>query len=418
MDLSVIIVSYNVRYYLSVCLCSVQNAARGLKCEIFVVDNNSSDSSCEMVYKDFPEVKLIANNDNRGFSAANNQAIKIASGKYILLLNPDTIIGEDTFRKCIAFMDEHIDAGAAGVMMINGSGKYLPESKRAIPDPETAFYKISGLSYLFSRSPRFNRYYMGHLDCREINYADVIAGAFMFIRSEAVKKTGLLDESYFMYGEDIDYSYRLLKAGYKNYYFPEVKILHFKGESTKKEDMDFVINFYNAMLIFVKKHFNNGNLRKIILPVRIAILFRAALSVTHRLFRKILVPFRKLKIVFRLKGTCDIPKSGMMVISDDRGYQRIKELLVPYGIKKDIHIRINKDPDDEDDNISKIITDIEECIKNNRIRQVIFSPGQMKFSSVINCMHLLSHHRIRFRIASPCERYLIGSGSVTAASVK
>ncbi len=418
MDLSVIIVSYNVRYFLSLCLCSVQNAAHGLNCEIFVVDNNSSDDSCEMVKKEFPKVKLIANDDNKGFSAANNQAIKAASGRYILLLNPDTIIGEDTFMKCIEFMDKHPDAGAAGVMMINGKGKYLPESKRAIPYPKTAFYKISGLSYLFPRSSRFNRYYMGNLDPCSINNIDVISGAFMFIRSEAVAKTGLLDESFFMYGEDIDYSYRLLKAGYKNYYFPETKILHFKGESTNREDIDFVINFYNAMLIFVKKHFNNRNLRRIMLTVRIAILFRAALSVAYRLLRKILSPFPKLINVLHLKGSHDVPKTGIMIISDAKGHQRIKELLAPYNIEKDIHIGINEDQDNENDSIRKIITDIEKGIRNNRIRQIIFSLGQMKYSTVINCMQLLSHHRLRFKIASPGERYLVGSGSVIVVALK
>jgi GT2 family glycosyltransferase len=290
MDLSVIIISYNVRYFLEQCLISVRRASENLDCEVFVVDNNSTDGSCSMVSREFPEMILIRNNENRGFSAANNQALKSASGRYILLLNPDTIVEENTFRSCISFMDNHPDAGATGVRMINGKGKLLPESKRALPTPRTAFFKMSGLSFLFPKSRFFNRYYLGHLDNLETTKADIISGAFMFLRSDAVKKTGLLDEEFFMYGEDVDYSYRLQKAGYNNYYFPGAKIIHYKGESTKKENLNTVVNFYKAMLIFVRKHFSNGSMKGFTHFIQAAIFLRAGISLLRKFFRRALLP--------------------------------------------------------------------------------------------------------------------------------
>jgi cellulose synthase/poly-beta-1,6-N-acetylglucosamine synthase-like glycosyltransferase len=188
------------------------------------------------------------------------------------------------------FMDEHPDAGATGVRMINGKGKLLPESKRALPDLKTAFFKISGLSFIFPKSGLFNKYYLGNLDSLKTTQADIIAGAFMFLRREAVLKTGPLDENFFMYGEDIDYSYRLMKAGFKNYYYPEIKIIHYKGESTKKENLNVLVNFYNAMIIFVRKHFNNSNLKAMMLPIQIAIFFRAGLSLLLRFIKRIILP--------------------------------------------------------------------------------------------------------------------------------
>lgn len=284
MDLSVIIVSYNVKYFLEQCLVSVLNASEGIDCEIFVVDNNSTDDSCSMVKNKFQGINLIVNHTNRGFSAANNQAIKIAKGKFILILNPDTIVEEDTFHKCIEFMVDHPDAGSLGVRMIDGSGRFLPESKRGIPYPATAFCKMIGLSYLFPKSKLFNKYHLGYLNESKTNKVDVISGAFMFLRKEAVHKTGLLDEDYFMYGEDIDYSYRLLKAGFSNYYFPGTTITHFKGQSTSKTDIKVTLAFYRAMLIFVQKHLKDGNSNILVFLIKVAIFFRATLSVIKRVF--------------------------------------------------------------------------------------------------------------------------------------
>jgi GT2 family glycosyltransferase len=303
MDLSVIIVSYNVRHFLEQCLLSVRKASEAIDCEVFVVDNNSADGSCSMVKSEFPGVKLIMNYVNRGFTAANNQALRIASGRYILILNPDTIVEEDTFRKCIAFMEAHPDAGATGVKMIDGKGRWLPESKRALPTPKTAFFKVFGLSFLFPKSRLFNRYYLGHLDDKETSKAEIISGAFMFLNREAMIKTGYLDEDYFMYGEDVDYSYRLLKAGFNNYYYPEIKIIHYKGESTKKEDLNVFIHFYKAMLIFVRKHFAEGSMKPFIFLIQAAIFFRAGLSLFRHVCRRLFLPVTDAVItytVFRL----------------------------------------------------------------------------------------------------------------------
>ncbi|MBK6837941.1 MAG: glycosyltransferase family 2 protein [Bacteroidetes bacterium] len=259
MKLSVVIVNYNVKYFLEQCLHSVQKAAGGIETEIWVVDNNSVDGSVEMVREKFPSVKIIANTDNKGFSKANNQAIHLSTGDYVLLLNPDTVVEEDTFRKMLQFMDAHPDAGGLGVKMIDGTGKFLPESKRGLPTPTVAFYKIFGLSALFPKSKTFGKYHLGYLDQNAINPVDVLAGAFMLIRKDVLQKIGLLDEDFFMYGEDIDLSYRITKAGYKNYYFPDARIIHYKGESTKKSSVNYVFVFYNAMIIFAKKHFSKSN---------------------------------------------------------------------------------------------------------------------------------------------------------------
>jgi GT2 family glycosyltransferase len=283
MDLSVIIVSYNVKDFLEQSLLSVRKASHGISAEIIVADNNSTDGTCSMIEKNFPDVRLIRNTVNRGYAAANNQALREASGRYMLLLNPDTIVGEDTFSRCIGFMDNRPDTGALGVMMVDGRGKYLPESKRALPSPGAAIFKMTGFHYLFPRSGIFNRYYHGDLDKMKTSQVEVIAGAFMFLKREAVIKTGLLDEDFFMYGEDIDYSLRLLKAGYQNYYYPETRIVHFKGRSTTQKKLRAVVWFYQAMAIYVRKHYSSGS-AKLLKPVLLAaIILSGALSLSKHL---------------------------------------------------------------------------------------------------------------------------------------
>jgi GT2 family glycosyltransferase len=290
MKLSVIIVNYNVKHFLEQCLISVFNATRKIDSEIFVVDNSSVDGSCAMILQKFPLINLIENKKNFGFSYANNQAMRISKGEYILLLNPDTVVEEDCFEKCIQFMDSHSDAGALGVKMIDGKGRFLPESKRALPTPSVSFYKIFGLSKLFPKSKRFARYHLGHLETDKINEIEILPGAFMFIRKETLNKTGLLDEDYFMYGEDIDLSYRILKSGYKNYYFPETTIIHYKGESTKKGSLNYVFIFYNAMIIFARKHFSNKNAKFYSILINFAIYIRAFVAIVNRFVKRISLP--------------------------------------------------------------------------------------------------------------------------------
>lgn len=298
MKLSVIIVNYNVRHFLEQCLHSVMKAAKGLSVEVFVVDNNSVDNSLEMVREKFPEVKIIANKENVGFSRANNHALRIAKGEYQLLLNPDTVVEEDTFKKVIDFMDNHPDAGGLGVYMIDGKGNFLPESKRGLPTPLVAFYKIFGLSALFPKSKIFGKYHLGYLDKEKIHEVEILSGAFMLMRKAALDKVGLLDEDFFMYGEDIDLSYRIIKGGYKNYYFPETRIIHYKGESTKKSSVNYVFVFYNAMIIFAKKHFSQKNASIFSFLINMAIYLRAGMAILNRFINKILVPALDAIIIF------------------------------------------------------------------------------------------------------------------------
>ncbi len=288
--LSIVIVNYNVRYFLEQCLHSVRKAMKGMPCEIFVVDNNSYDNSCEMVRKLFPEVILIENKDNVGFSKANNQAIRISKGEYVLLLNPDTIVQEDTFHKTVAFMDANADAGGLGVKMIDGNGIFLPESKRGLPTPMVAFYKIFGLSSLFPKSKKFGKYHLSYLDNNQIHEVDVLSGAFMLMRKSVLDQVGLLDETFFMYGEDIDLSYRIQQGGFKNFYFPETTIVHYKGESTKKNSLNYVMVFYNAMEIFFRKHFQNRLTGLFSIGIKFAIYFRAGLAILKRFIASLAVP--------------------------------------------------------------------------------------------------------------------------------
>ncbi len=223
--------------------------------EVIVVDNHSADGSAELVAKKFPQFRLIANKENVGYSKANNQAIKEAKGNYYLLLNPDTVVEKDCFQKVIAFMDSYPDAGGLGVKMVDGKGNFLPESKRAFPTASVSLYKVLRLHQFFPKSKVFDRYYLGYLSPDEVHEVDILVGAFMLLRAEALEKTGLLDEQFFMFWEDTDLSYRLQKAGYKNYYFPLTRIIHYKGESTRKDTPAYIGVFYGAMERFVLKHF-------------------------------------------------------------------------------------------------------------------------------------------------------------------
>ena len=298
MQLSIVIVNYNVKYFLEQCLYSVRRASEGLDVEVIVVDNNSVDGSGRMVSEKFPEVIPIQNKENLGFSKANNQGIKIAKGDYILLLNPDTVVEDDTLRKIVSYMDEHPNAGGLGVKMIDGKGNFLPESKRGLPKPDVAFYKVFGLSKLFPKSRIFGKYHLGYLDNEQVHEVDVLSGAFMLIRKSVLEKIGPLDETFFMYGEDIDLSYRITQAGFKNIYYPETRIIHYKGESTKKGSINYVLVFYRAMIIFAQKHFSHKNARTFSFLINLAIYFRASLAILRRFFSKALLPIIDAGLIF------------------------------------------------------------------------------------------------------------------------
>lgn len=287
MKLSIVIVNYNVRYFLEQTLVSVFKSEVHFEFEVFVVDNNSADDSLKMVCQKFPQVKVIANTENVGFSKANNQAIKISKGAYVLMLNPDTIIQEDTLQKCIDFIEDNKNIGGLGVKMYDGAGDFLPESKRGFPTPSAAFSKMSGLSKLFPKSKVFGQYHLSYLDKDKNHSVDVLSGAFMLLRKSVLDKIGLLDEAYFMYGEDIDLSYRIKQAGFENYYYSDTSIIHFKGESTKKGSLNYIKTFYNAMLIFSDKHIKGTRGKMLSFLLQLAIYLRAVLAV----LQKIATPF-------------------------------------------------------------------------------------------------------------------------------
>lgn len=282
MKLSVVIVNYNVKYYLEQCIDSLSKAIEGIDTEVFVVDNCSTDGSVDYLQAKFPWVIFHENRENVGFSRANNQAIERATGEYILLLNPDTVVGEETLENACRFMDENPLTGALGVKMLDGFGDFLPESKRGFPSPWNSFVKMTGLARLFPQSKIFGGYYLSYLSENEDNKVDVLAGAFMLLRRTAIEKTGGLDNSFFMYGEDIDLSYRIRQAGFDVCYLPE-PIIHYKGECTKK-DLRYVKLFYEAMIIFFDKHYRRSN-RVFRYGIKLAILAFGFLSVLQKVFK-------------------------------------------------------------------------------------------------------------------------------------
>ncbi|HMU02401.1 MAG TPA: glycosyltransferase, partial [Saprospiraceae bacterium] len=290
-DIGIVIVNYNVRHFLIQCIQSIKNSRlSGLSVEVWVVDNASVDGSVQLLQKDFPEINLIANEQNKGFSTANNQAIKNLDSTYTLLLNPDTILEEDTLKMCFDFMESKTETGALGVRMIDGSGKFLPESKRKVPDLWNSFCKLSFLSDVFPTSKLFSGYNLGYLPEHQTNEIEVLCGAFMFIRSSVLDEIGMLDEAFFMYGEDIDLSYRIIQAGHKIYYYPETSIIHYKGESTKKSSLNYVRTFYGAMHIYVNKHYSKGNADVFSFLIKLAISFRAFMSISSRVVSNWLLP--------------------------------------------------------------------------------------------------------------------------------
>ena len=276
MKLSVVIVSYNVRELLTACIDSVVKASEGIDAEVFVVDNKSADDTVEVISRDYPWVHLINNKENLGFSKANHIAIRHSEGEYVLLLHPDTVVAEGTLRGVVEFMDQHPEAGGAGVRMHNADGTLAPESRRAVPTPLVAARKMLGFT---------KRYYMSNLPWDKPGKIEVVSGAFMMLRRKAIDQVGLLDEDFFMYGEDIDLSYRLLKGGWQNWYLP-LDIIHYKGQSTQKSDFRYVHVFYQAMLIFFRKHYSHLSFF-FTLPVKVAIYFRASLALADLIRKKL-----------------------------------------------------------------------------------------------------------------------------------
>lgn len=306
MKLSVIIVNYNVRYFLDQALGSVLQSKCDFSYEVIVVDNGSTDDSVPWVKEKYPTVKLLSPGENLGFAKANNLAVNSCYGEYILLLNPDTIVQKETLQLCIDFMESHLDAGALGVRMFDGSGVFLPESKRGFPGPWTSFCKITGLNELFPRSKWLNYYYMGHLDSNVNQEVDVLTGAFMMMKKDNYQVVGGLDEEFFMYGEDIDLCYQLSQKGFKNYYLASTSIIHFKGESTKKSSLKYIRTFYSAMSIYAKKHYSSPWQSVLSVLIQLAIYTRAWMAVLSRFIRQIqflIMDIVAVAVVFGLLST-------------------------------------------------------------------------------------------------------------------
>lgn len=315
MKLSVVIISYNVKFHLEQCLNSVFRALREIEGDVYVVDNNSQDDSVEYLRKRFPQVHYVENPTNSGFASANNIALKQIESEYVLLLNPDTFIGEDTLRQCIGLMDSDPTIGACGVRILNLNGTFAKESRRGVPTPTTAFFHMSGLSRLFPRNKTIGKYHMMYLNEMEPSPIEILSGAYMFIRSSVLKETGLFDETFFMYGEDIDLSYRILLSGHRNYYIP-TRILHYKGESTKKNTFKYVKTFYEAMYIFFQKHYSHYSWC-LSLPIKTAILIKGSIEYARRKFKAVFtkqepdsVSLSRLRIVF------DISEENAKAIED------------------------------------------------------------------------------------------------------
>ena len=285
MKLSVIIVSYNVKDYLAQCLVALQRALRDIEADVYVVDNHSKDDSVHFVTTHFPNVHLVSCSHNYGFAHANNIAIRQSDSEYLLLLNPDTVVGESVISRALSFMDSHDRCSAVGVQMLKADGSKAKESRRGLPSPMTAFYKMSGLCERFPQSRRFAKYYMSYLPLDQPARIDVVSGAFCLLRHSALDQVGLLDEDFFMYGEDIDLSYRLLRGGYENWYLP-LKILHYKGESTQKSSFRYVHVFYEAMFVFFRKHYSHMFFL-LSVPIKMAIYLKAGVALVSMLCTKV-----------------------------------------------------------------------------------------------------------------------------------
>jgi N-acetylglucosaminyl-diphospho-decaprenol L-rhamnosyltransferase len=381
--LSIIIVNYNVKYFLEQCLYSVQKAVTGLQAEIIVIDNNSTDKSVEYLQPKFPAIVFVSNKNNIGYAKANNIGWKQASGQYILFLNPDTLIGEDSLRQSLAILEEEHN-GAVGIRMIDGSGAFLPESKRGLPTPLVSFYKLSGLAAIFPHSKKFARYYLGHLPQHNNNEVNVLAGAYMMVKRNLLECLDGFDEQFFMYGEDIDLSYRISKAGYKNIYLADATIIHFKGESTRK-DIKYVRLFYKAMSIFVKKHYRAQSWWMSML-LQLAIWCRAGISFLSNLF--ISRPSNangNITINTLVVGTDAETASAINILNSNDGTKRNITTLAP---GKDV---------------------IETC-RQTAINEVVFCAGATSYKTIIMLLQQLPHSVVA-RFFSAGSSSIIGSFS-------
>ncbi|HEU4788926.1 MAG TPA: glycosyltransferase family 2 protein [Flavobacterium sp.] len=376
MQLSVIILNYNVRYFLELCVLSVESALKNIDSEIIVVDNNSQDDSCDMIKTRFPNVKLIQNSKNVGYPKGNNIGVAEAKGEYVCILNPDTVVAEDTFEKVLEFAQKQKNLGIVGVKLIDGSGNFLPESKRGIPTPWVAFTKITSLYKLFPKSSFFNKYYAQHLSENQTGEVEILVGAFMVLKKELYEEVGGFDEDCFMYSDDIDLSYMVLQIEKKNYYFHETAVIHYKGESTIK-DGTYMKRFQEAMEFFYRKHF------------KVSYLFSA--------FMKIGIVF--FSVIKRIQGRAKIktiPKYYLLVSASDT-------------LVKIITLLVQKKVDFLDWKTEKEVNLSSISIRNGA--QIILDNEFVSFKECINIHKKHRNKGITFRIIPKNANFIIGSDS-------
>jgi len=387
-------VNYNVKYFLEQCLCSVLKAMRNIDGEILVVDNASTDGSFEFFKNRFEKVNFIWNKTNVGFAKANNQALKIAKGDNILFLNPDTIVPEDCFEKCIEFLNQN--NCALGVKMLDGAGNFLKESKRAFPSPATSLFKLSGFSKLFPQSKIFSKYHLGYLNENENHEVDILAGAFMMIPKKILTITGGFDEQFFMYGEDIDLSFRIQKAGFKNYYFAGTCMIHFKGESTKKGSLNYVKMFYKAMSIFVKKHYGSSRAGMFHFFIQLAILSRASLAAVSRVLH------------FNVRKTKRKSESKLFLIAgSENEFVKAKNILQTSEKTKSAYERLKTDA-------AGLLNDFQSKIESVPVTDFVFCEGNLSFKTIIETIPNIPEE-INIEIFSEGCHAIIGSNDKDVA---
>ena len=397
MKLSVIIVNYKVKHYLEQCLRSVAEASRGIAVEVIVVDNASGDGSVEYLRERFPDVTIIASEENLGFARANNLAIRNSHGQYVLLLNPDTIVAEETFSNFISFMDSTPDAGGCGAYMLHTDGSFAPESRRGLPTPFVAFCKMSGLASLFPKSRTLGRYYMRYLNENEVNRIEIMSGAFMFLRRDALDKAGLLDEDFFMYGEDIDLSYRILKAGYNNYFLPS-RILHYKGESTVKSSYRYVHTFYRAMELFFNKHYAHYSIL-LSLPIKLAIWGRAMLAYAGNQFKH------------RKELTQHLHPINCLVIGNSEATEQVRAILTSlYGNCRHTFVTGNSE--------SLPQGHLSEGISLEGYDTVVYDTGAYSYGTILELLSREGTKRLSLGTYSADTRILITDGAIHSYNEK
>lgn len=374
MQLSVIILNYNVRFFLEQCIFSVQKAIKNIEAEIIIVDNHSHDGSCEMVKTRFPQIKILENKENLGFPKGNNIGVSVAQGAYICILNPDTVVGEDTFEKILSFAQKQSDLGIIGCKLIDGTGNFLPESKRGVPTPWVAFTKISGMYKYFPKSSNFNQYYAAHLNENQTGKVSILVGAFMVMKRQVYLELEGFDEKCFMYSDDIDLSYKALLKGLDNYYYAETSVLHYKGESTVK-DAQYVKRFQEAMEFFYKKHFQKS------------LFFTAIMKIGANFFvkQKAIVPkaSKKINHYFLFSKNLDLVKKietrtiKTVYVSE---FLNSKEVFFPNP-------------------------------KTNHIVEVLFDVNSFSFQDILLKMQELSNQNFTFKMISQHQDFMIGSDS-------